>query len=248
METIQLETEGPVTWVWLNRPHRLNAINDSTLAELGQAFESLNLDEETRAIVLAGRGPVFCAGFDVAWLAAQEAATVVQELARVEAIYDTIEACPKPLIAAVHGPAMGGGLLLTLVADFCLASETASLGAPEVKIGIFPNLRLVPRLERVVGVRAAKRIVLTGDPVGSADALDLGLVGSVLPDEATLYAAAWDLARHLAGLPSQAVQMAKTAFAAACKPGYVQWEREQFAACWARPEREAAMRAFLGDR
>jgi enoyl-CoA hydratase len=248
METIQLETEGPVTWVWLNRPHRLNAINDSTLAELGQAFESLNLDEETRAIVLAGRGPVFCAGFDVAWLAAQEAATVVQELARVEATYDTIEACPKPLIAAVHGPAMGGGLLLALVADFCLVSETASLGAPEVKIGIFPNLRLVPRLERVVGVRAAKRIVLTGDPVGSADALDLGLVGSVLPDEATLYAAAWDLARHLAGLPSQAVQMAKTAFAAACKPGYVQWEREQFAACWARPEREAAMRAFLGDR
>jgi enoyl-CoA hydratase/carnithine racemase len=247
METILLETKGPVAWVWLNQARRLNAINETTLAELRQAFEKLDRDETTRAIVLAGRGPVFSAGFDVGWMVGLGAETIARELAGVEAMYDTIEACAKPVIAAVHGPAMGGGLLLVLVADFCLASEQASFAAPEVKIGIFPNLGLIPRLERIVGVSAAKRIVLTGDPVDAPVALTMGLVDRVVSGE-TLHAAAQALAEQLAALPAHAVQLAKAAFAAARGPDYTGWERVQFAACWARPEREAAMRAFLQAR
>jgi enoyl-CoA hydratase/carnithine racemase len=244
METILLETKGPVAWVWLNQARRLNAINETTLAELRQAFEELDRDETAKAIVLAGRGLVFCAGFDIRWMVGLDVATIAAELAGVEAVYDTIEACAKPVIAAVHGPAMGGGLLLALVADFCLASEQASFGAPEVKIGIFPSLGLIPRLERVVGVGAAKRIVLTGDPVDAPAALAMGLVDRLVPG-GELHAAAQTLAEQLAALPAQAVQLAKAAFAAARGPDYAGWEREQFAACWARPEREAAMRAFL---
>lgn len=247
METILLETQGPVAWVWLNQARRLNAINETTLAELRQAFEKLDRDETTRAIVLAGRGPVFSAGFDVGWMVGLDVETIARELAGVEAVYDAIEACAKPVIAAVHGPAMGGGLLLILVADFCLASEQASFGAPEVKIGIFPSLGLIPRLERVVGVGAAKHIVLTGDPVDASAALTMGLVDRVVSGEA-LYAAAQDLAEQLATLPAHAVQLAKAAFAAARGPDYTGWERAQFAACWARPEREAAMRAFFEAR
>ena len=128
-------------------------------------------------------------------------------------MFDTIEACTKPVIAAVQGAAMGGGLLLTLVADACLASEHAKFGAPEVKLGFFPNLRLIPRLERIVGARAAKHLVLTGDPVSASTALDWGLVERVLPSQ-DLHAEAQALAEQLAALPPFAVQSAKAAFGA----------------------------------
>jgi enoyl-CoA hydratase/carnithine racemase len=217
------------------------------LDELGQVFEELDQNEAVRAIVLAARGLVFSAGFDVSWMAGQDAEMVAQGLPTIEAVFDTIEGCAKPMIAAVNGAAMGGGLLLTLVADLCLAAEGATFGAPEVKLGIFPNLRLVPRLERVVGLRAAKRLVLGGDPVDAAEALAMGLVDRVLPADC-LHDEAQTLAEQLAGLPPAALQAAKATFGASQRPDFVAWEREQFAACWALPEREAAMQAFLNRR
>jgi enoyl-CoA hydratase/carnithine racemase len=247
MDAILLETEGPVAWVWLNQPRRLNSIDQAALAELAQAFDLLGKDDAVRAIVIAARGPVFSAGFDVGWLVGLTEATVVEELGGVEAVYDTIENCAKPVIAAVQGAAMGGGLLLAMAADLRLASEQASFGAPEVKIGIFPNLRLVPRLERLVGLGAAKQIVLTGERVHATDALRIGLVEQVWPAE-ELHPAAQALADHLAGLPPQAVRSAKAAFAAVGRPDFTGWERAEFAACWARPERGAAMQAFLQSR
>lgn len=246
METIGLECQGPVAWVWLNQPRRLNAINETTLLELRQTWELLDRDEAIKAIVLAARGRAFSAGFDVAWMAGLEAATVARELATVRVVYDTIEACPKPLIAAVQGAAMGGGLLLTLVADFRLASEQASFGVPEIKIGIFPSLDLVPRLERTVRVGAAKRMVLTGDPVDAREAYRLGLIDRVVSEDA-LIGTAQELANHLAALPTTAVQFSKAAFSAARGQDYAAWETEHFAACWASPERAAAMRAFLNQ-
>lgn len=244
METILLETRGPVAWVWLNQPRRLNAINQTTLVELRQAFETLGEDEAVKAIVLAGRGQAFSSGFDVAWMAGLEAERVARELAGIRAVYDSIEACARPVIAAVHGPALGGGLLLALVADLRLASERASFGVPEVKIGIFPSLGLVPRLERLVGLGAAKRMVLIGEAIDVAEAQRIGLVDRVVPAE-TLHAEAQTLAEHLAALPLTAVRLSKAAFAAAHRQDYPEWERVQFASCWASSEREAAMKAFL---
>ena len=142
---------------------------------------------------------------------------------------------------------MGGGLLLTLVADACLASEHARFGAPEVKLGLFPNLRLIPRLERLVGMRAAKHLVLTGEPVNAATALDWGLVNRVLPSR-ELHAEAQALAEQCAVLQTFAVQSAKAAFGAIDSPGFVAWERQRFAECWEKPERQAAIQAFLDAR
>jgi enoyl-CoA hydratase/carnithine racemase len=247
VETLLLERNGSVAWVWLNRRRQLNAINETTLAELHQTFDALGRDESVRSIVLAARGFAFSAGFDVAWMAGQDAETVARGLPTVETTYDTIETCAKPVIAAVHAAAMGGGLLLTLVADFCLAAEGATFGAPEVKLGIFPNLRLVPRLERVVGLRAAKRLVIGGEPVDAAEALAMGLVDRVLPSD-RLKAEAQALAEQLAALPPAAVQSAKGAFVAGQGTDFVTWEREQFVACWANPEREAIMQALLNRR
>jgi enoyl-CoA hydratase/carnithine racemase len=247
METLLLEHKGPVAWVWLNRPNRLNVINETMLAELRQTFELLDGDEETKAVVVAAHGPVFSAGFDITWMASRDAEAAFQGLAAAEAVYDTIEACTRPVIAAVQGPAMGGGLLLCLVADFCLAAEGATFGAPEVKIGIFPNLKLIPRLERLVGLRAAKQLVLGGEPADAALALSWGLVNRVLPSD-RLHAGAQALAEQLAALPATALQISKAAFAASRGPDYAAWERASFTACWSRPEREAAMRAFLQRR
>lgn len=247
METILLESKGPVAWVWLNQPRRLNAINQTTLAELQQTFGILAGDEAVKAVVLAGRGGAFSSGFDVAWMAGLEAEQVARELAGLRAVYDAIEACVKPLIAAVHGPALGGGLLLALAADFRLASELASFGAPEVKIGIFPPLGLAPRLERLIGLGAAKRMVLTGEAIDAAEAQRLGLVDCVLAAE-ELHAKAQALAEYLAALPPAALRLSKAAFDAVQRQDYAEWETAQFAACWASPERKAAMDAFLKAR
>jgi enoyl-CoA hydratase/carnithine racemase len=244
METVQVESKGTVTWVWLNRPRRLNAMNPTMFDELQQTFEVLENDDTVRAIVLGGRGPAFSAGFDVSWMIGLGTETVARDIGNVRQLYDRIETCNKPLIAVVNGPAMGGGLLLVLVADFCLASEQASFGAPEVRIGIFPPLDLIPRLERRVGLGAAKRMVLTGDPLDAAAAQRIGLVYHILPvDE--LQEEAQTLASQLAALPPRGVQLAKAAFAAARRDGYPEWETAQFAACWASSEREVMMRAFL---
>lgn len=244
METLELKIDGPVAWVWLNQPQRLNAIRQATLDELGQTFETLSRDESIRAVVLAARGLTFSAGFDVSWMVGLTSESVAGGLDEVRALYDRIETCALPLIAVVDGAALGGGLLLALVSDFRLASERASFGAPEVKIGIFPSLGVVPRLERLVGLATAKRMVLTGESIDALEAQRVGLVDLIVPSE-KVNGEAQSLAERLAALLPGAVKMCKAAFNAARHPGYGAWEKDQFAACWAGPEREKAMRAFL---
>lgn len=244
METLLLERKNGVAWVWLNRPDRLNAMDPTVFDELRQTFEALDQDEAIKVIVLTGRGQAFSAGFDVAWMVGLDAETVVRDIDGVRAVYDVIEACTKPVIAAVNGPAVGGGLLLVLVADLVLASEGARFGAPEVKLGFFPPLDLVPRLERRVGLGAARRIVLTGELIDAAEAGRIGLVEQVVSAEA-LHEEARTLAERMAVLPPVGVRLSKTAFTVARREDYRAWEAEQIAACWASPERKAAMEAFL---
>lgn len=244
METLALETRDAVAWVWLNRPQRLNTIDPTMFDELRQTFEALDGDDAIKAVVLAGRGEAFSAGFDVSWMVGLTPETVAADIGEVRALYDLIEGCAKPLVVAVHGPAVGGALLLVLVADLVLASEEAGFGAPEVKLGFFPPLDLVPRLERRVGLGAAKHIVLTGELIDATEAHRIGLVEQVVPEEA-LYEQAQELAERLAALPSSGVQLAKQAFAAARREDYGAWEADHIAACWASQERQAAMDAFL---
>ena len=244
MERLRVERDGSVAWVWLDRPDRLNALDEVALTELRRTFETLDEDETVRAAVLAATGPVFSAGFDVAWMTGLDTDTVAHEQEGIRAVYDTIEAFTKPLVAAVHSVAMGGGLLLALVSDIRLASEHASFGAPEVKIGIFPSLDLVPRLEHVVGLGMAKRMVLTGDPISAVEAERIGLVEPLVPAD-ELFESAGAIARQLAALPPMGVRAAKEAFAAWRRPGYAEWEIETFTELWASPDRDAAMRAFL---
>ncbi len=247
MKNLELQIKGPAAWVWLNRPQKLNVIDPTTLQGIRQAIDAADRNESIRVIVLAGRGRVFCAGFDVSSMLELTPHAVAHDLDDVGAVFDAIETCPKPVIAAIDGPAMGGGLLLALLSDFRLASPRASFGAPEVKIGIFPSLDLIPRLERLVGLGAAKSLVLTGEPIDAVEAHRLGLVSRISPPE-MLYAEAEKLVERLAALPPLALRLCKAALYAERFPNYSAWEKEQFIACWASPEREAAMRAFLKSR
>lgn len=244
VETLELEIDEHVAWVWLNQPRRLNAITHLVLDELRQTFESLDGDESVRVIILAGRGPVFSAGFDVEWMSGLRAEMVKSELPTIRAIFDRIESCGKPLIAAMQGRVVGAGLLLALAADIRLTAERTQFRAPEVMIGIFPALGLIPRLVRQVGPGAAKWLALTGSSINADEALRVGLVNRIVPRK-ELYDEARKLAGHIAALPPNAVRLTKAAFAALGGVDYATWEIEQFAACWALPERKAAMEAFL---
>lgn len=247
MEMVQVERRGAVTWVWLNRPEKLNALNLPVLNELHRIFTAFADDRETRAVVLAGRGRAFCAGFDVKWMADRTPESMRDDRPYLRDIYAAIERCPQPVISTVHGDAMGGGLILTMVSDIVLASHSARFGVPEVKIGIFPSLLLIPRLERLIGLRAAQHLSLTGQPIGAERALDLGLVTRLFAED-VLHDEAQHLADELAALPMTAVQTIKASFTAHLQPGYADWETEHAVKCWAAPERDAAMQAFLNRR
>lgn len=244
MKTLEIERKGGVAWVWLNRAHRLNAMNETMLDELQETFATLSQDNSVGAIILGGRGRAFSSGFDITWMADLTPDMVRANRSHLRTIFDVIEQCPQPLISVVHGDALGGGLILILVSDFVLASESARFGAPEVKIGIFPSLGLVPRLERAVGIRAAKQLVLTGNAVDARTAHRIGLATEVVPIS-TLFDVAQTLADALAVLPTPATQAAKASFVAHRLPDYVEWEAQKATECWASAERSTTMSAFL---
>jgi enoyl-CoA hydratase/carnithine racemase len=241
---LQQERHGPAAWLWLDRPERRNALNAAMLHGLEQAFRALAADETVRAVVLAARGRGFCAGLDLGWLNTLMAGDMAAEVEQLAGMLAAVDACPQPLIAAVQGAAIGGGLLLAMAADFCLAAPEATFSGPEVELGIFPALGLVPRLERRVGLAAARRLLLLGERLDADEALRLGLVYRVVPAGA-LVDEAGALAERLAALPALALQRTKAAFDAARRPGYEAWEAEQVRVCWESPERQAALARFL---
>jgi len=247
MDAIYQERDGPVAWVWLNRPERLNALNPAMLDHLDAALRQVGDDSRVRAVVVAARGRAFSAGLDLAWLSSMDAAGMRSAGEQAARAYAAVESCPQPVVVAVQGPAIGSGLLLAMAADFCLAGAGASFSAPEVFYSIFPALGLVPRLERRIGLAAARRMLLLGESLPAAEAQRLGLVEPVVPADA-LYAEASALAARLAVLPTLAVQRIKAAFAASQEPGYAAWEAEQVLACWSAPEREMALHRFLGGK
>lgn len=244
METVEVEKRGSVSWVWLNRPSKLNTFDATLIGELPEAFSAVDDDPETRAIVLAGRGRAFSAGFDVGFLLSQGTESLRDGLPNVTGIFDLIETSQKPVIGAVHGPAAGLGLILAMVCDLRLCSEQAAFIAPEVKLGLFTPAYLTHRLERLVGVGNAKQICLTGEPVGAQEAYRIGLVNGVAKGD-SLNDQAQALAEQIAALPSIAVQTTKAIYALEDRGDYAAWEQQQMAACWDSPEREAAMIAFM---
>jgi enoyl-CoA hydratase len=183
-ETLLCEINERIATITLNRPKVLNALNAQVFDELEAVFTALGKDPAVRVILLTGAGEkAFAAGADINELAATDAVTGEVKARRGQTVFRLIETCGKPVIACINGFALGGGCELAMACTLRLASETARLGQPEVKLGLVPGYGGTQRLPRLVGQSAALRLLLTGEMIGAAEALRIGLVDEVVPPE-----------------------------------------------------------------
>ncbi len=180
-DTIKIEREPNILWIILNRPQRLNAFNNVLMEELADILDTAEKDPTVRCIVITGEGDTaFSAGADVT---AFPRATPVsaEEFSRAgQKVFSKIEEIPKPVIAAINGYALGGGLELALACDFRIAAEHAELGSPEIILGLIPGWGGTQRLVRVVGLPMAKEMVMLGTRIKADEALRKGLVNKVV--------------------------------------------------------------------
>ncbi|MGE3976048.1 MAG: enoyl-CoA hydratase [Nitrospira sp.] len=184
--------EEGVALVTLNHPP-VNALTPELLTELNVTFDSLAKDEAVKAVVLTGAGRFFVAGADIRVLASIPSSVEGQEMARHgQAILSKIENCEKPVIAAINGSCLGGGLELAMCCHIRLAAEGARLGQPEINLGIMPGFGGTQRLPRLIGQSKALELILTGEPLSAREAMNLGLVSQVTPVD--------DLLRQAQGL------------------------------------------------
>ena len=186
-ETLLCEVQENVALVTLNRPKVLNALNRRVFDELESAFTTLAADPSVRCILITGAGEkAFAAGADITELAETDAVSGQANAQRGQAVFRLFETCGKPVIALVNGFALGGGCELALACTLRLASETARLGQPEVKLGLIPGYGGSQRLPRLIGSSAALKLLLTGEMVAAPEALRLGLVDEVHPPDRLL--------------------------------------------------------------
>ena len=249
MSEVLLErpSEG-IAVIRLNRPEVRNALNLTVRELLAEHFRTLGDDESTRCILLTGGEKVFAAGADIRDMVDQ---TPIEIMAcRSERLWGSIASCPKPVIAAVNGYALGGGCELAMHADIIVAGEGASFGQPEVRVGIMPGAGGTQRLTRAVGKFQAMKMLLTGEPVTARDALAMGLVSEVVPD-GEVFEAALALAKNIATMPPLAVIQIKEAVLAgqdASLETAMMLERKAFQLLFATADQKEGMRAFLEKR
>lgn len=180
---IVLSQEGKVGIVTLNNPPA-NTLSKQMIEELNSAFDQLRKDDSVKAVILRGEGRFFAAGADIKEFASVANRTEFEEMARRgQFVFEKIEAFSKPVIAVIHGAALGGGLELAMAAHIRLVSEDAKLGLPELTLGIIPGFAGTQRLPKLVGKAKATEMILTSDPVSGKEAVSIGLANHAYPQE-----------------------------------------------------------------
>lgn len=180
-QVLQTGVERGVATIWLNRPEVRNALDARLATELAQALRQLAADPEVRLLVLGGQGPMFCAGADLAWMARMARAGEEEnrnDARLLQELFATLYLCPKPVVARIHGGAIGGALGLVAAADIAIASSDAVFAASEVRLGLIPAV-ISPYVVNAIGLRAAGRYFLSGERFDAATAHALGLVHEV---------------------------------------------------------------------
>jgi 3-hydroxypropionyl-coenzyme A dehydratase len=181
MKYIQLEPQGEIALLRINRPEALNAMNIDVISELSRTVDILGGDESIKVVIITGSGEKsFCAGADISYMVNIDPITAEKYASSAQSVLNKIERLEKPVIAAVNGYALGGGCELAMVCDIRIASSNAKLGQPEVTIGIPPGWGGTQRLMRLVGHAKAKELVFTGKMISADEAFHLGLVNSVI--------------------------------------------------------------------
>lgn len=231
-----------------NRPEAMNALNTDLRAALTKAFADLAERDDVRCIVMTGNEKAFVAGADLKEMSDKG----TTEVTRMEVLrmWSVLAQCPKPLIAAVNGFALGGGCELAMHADIIVAGENARFGQPEVRVGIMPGGGGTQRLPRAVGKFRAMKMLLTGEPVSGRDAFEMGLASEVVGD-AQVLPRALELAEAIAAMPPLAVRRTKEAVLAGADAPLatgLMLERRMFDTLFDTEDQAEGMRAFIEKR
>jgi len=178
---LEIEDRGAVRWIWLNRPEVRNAFDDALIADIAAAFAAVESAAEVRVVVVAARGPAFCAGADLNWMRSMADFSHADNHAdalRVARMFNAVHSCSRPVIARVQGDAFGGGVGLAAACDIVIAADAVNFGLSEVRLGIVAAT-ISPHLVRAMGARQAARYMLTAEKFDAKRARELGLVHEV---------------------------------------------------------------------
>lgn len=251
LKNLLCECADGVATVSINRPDKLNALNQATLVELADLISALEKDQEIRVIVLTGQGPkAFVAGADITEINGLSATQAHAFSRQGQALMSMIEHLEKPVIAMINGFALGGGMELALACHLRIAADSARLGLPEIKLGILPGFGGTQRLVRLVGRTQALGLILSGEPIDAQRAHELGLVNEVSSPDAlaqTTHAWAQKLAKAaphaVAGILESVVVGQETHLEAG-----LALETARFALCCATQDMQEGTTAFMEKR
>ena len=251
LKTLTIKIQKKLAWVTINRPKKLNALNSETLAELHHALVSLEEDNKVRVVVLTGTGDTaFVAGADINELAdLTPTAGAALSVQGNQKVFDYIEHYNKPVIAAVNGYALGGGLELAMACHLRVFVNTAKVGMPETSLGLIPGYGGTQRLPQLVGRGRAMELLLTGDMIGAQRAYEIGLANMICPP-AALKSKVQELAAAIVKNAPQAQQQLLAAICAGFDlqtDGYAV-ETEAFGACFGTDNFVQGIQAFLHRR
>jgi len=250
-ETIELEISHPIATITINRPKSLNALNAQVIEEMHSALDEIQGNEDVRALIITGAGDkAFVAGADISELARLNPVGAKHFATRGHQLMFKLEALPIPVIAAVNGFALGGGLEMALSCDFIYASENAKLGQPEINLGIIPGFGGTQRLARIVGKNLAREMIMTGMTLSAEEAEKKGIVNRIVPSPELL-----ETARKTAGIIAKkgrvsvyaAKQVISTGMDTDLKTA-CEMEINAFALCMASPDAREGTSAFLEKR
>lgn len=247
-ELIISEVANGIALVTLNRPGVRNALNQNVRRLLAEQFEILGRNPNIRCIVLTGGTKVFAAGADLSEI--NGCSPIDMHLRQVHRLWQSITDCPKPIIAAVNGYALGGGCELAMHADIIVAGRTAAFGQPEIKVGIMPGAGGTQRLTRAIGKFQAMKMLLTGLAINGEDAFAMGLASEVVDDE-KVQERALELAGLIAAMPPLAATQIKEVLLAgqnASLDAALMLERKAFHLLFASQDQKEGMAAFFEKR
>lgn len=250
-ENILVEKKEAIAQITINRPSKLNALNKATIEELHQAFKALEQDKSTRAIIITGSGEkAFVAGADISEFAdfnEQQGAALAAK--GQELLFDFVANLTKPVIAAVNGFALGGGLELAMAAHIRIASDNAKMGLPEVTLGVIPGYGGTQRLPQLVGKGRANEMIMTAQMIDAQTALSYGLVNHVTAQSELLHKAE-EIAQKITKNSPSAISKAIEAVNANFEDGVNGFETEikNFGICFGTPDFKEGTTAFLEKR
>jgi enoyl-CoA hydratase/carnithine racemase len=245
-EFVRVEVADQIATIRLDRP-KMNALSARVQDEIAEAAAAVTSDAGVAAVVLYGGERVFAAGADIKEMADMSYAQMAERSAVLQASFTAVARIPKPVVAAVTGYALGGGLELALCADFRVLGESAKVGQPEILLGIIPGAGGTQRLPRLIGPSKAKDLIFSGRHVAASEALAIGLADKVVPD-AEVYSAARSLVAQYVGGPSLALRAAKQAVDGGLEVDLatgLEIERLRFVALFATEDQKTGMRSFL---